>query len=314
MNRVKKLLTRIVVILSIGSMFFVQTATAVVNENDDPYTDDASIEVTLEGSLNEIGKVDLVWSKYEGDDLKWYKIVHSQTSTQPYYPEDGYIAVIGDVTKTTHTHTDVPGGTNYYSACVITTDNRRGCSNTVTIDKEETPDQSEKFSDIKDHWAKEYIEDLASKEVIEGYEDGKYYPDNEVLRSEAIKMVMQGVGFTLSSCDPSIFPDLNGEDWFCKTATLAFKKGFIEGDDGMLYPARKITRAEAVKILLSAKSIETPNVDEIIFSDVDPSDWYAGYVYKAHVLEYVEGVDGKFEPNRGITRAELAKIVSVATK
>lgn len=285
--------------------------TDTADTTQDPYTDDASIEISLSGNLNENGKAELSWSEYTDEDLKWYKVVHSQDNPEPKYPQDGYVAVISDATKTTHTHPDVKAGTNYYSVCVITTDDRRGCSNTVTIEKEAA---TTVFEDTEQHWAKEYISDLAEKEVVEGYEDGTFQPDKEVSRSEAFKMIMQGIGFTPVSCNSDLFPDLNNEDWFCGIVTLAVKKGFVEGDEGMLYPARNISRAEAVKVLLEAKGVEPPQVDENPFPDVDTSAWYAGYAYKAELLGYIEGINGKFEPDKDITRAELAKIVSLAAK
>lgn len=308
----KQTLIRTIVAFALSSMLFTSVASAVITEStDDPYTDDSTVAVTLEGTLNAEGKVDLSWSQYQGEDLKWYKVVHSQDNADAKYLMDGYIYVSGDYNELTYTHTSVPSGTNYYRVCVITTDNRRGCSNTVTIQKEGT---TKTFDDIQDHWAKDYIEDLANKGIVEG-RDGNYEPDSPILRAEAIKVIMYGVGLDGVSCDSSIFADLNQTDWFCDVVTKAYRKGIVQGENGYLYPARNVTRAEAVKILLKAKGIEPPTLTENPFDDVPFGDWYAGYVYKAFKLGYVAGVGNNlFEPNRSITRAEMAKIVSIATK
>ena len=46
------------------------------------------------------------------------------------------------------------------------------------------------------------------------------------------------------------------------------------------------------------------------FSDVDPGAWYANDVAKAAQLGIMEGVgNGLFEPERAVTRAELAAVV-----
>ena len=276
----------------------------------DPYTDDETIVVTLEGSLNDIGNTLLEWSMYEGGDLKWYKIVHSQENPEAYYPVDGYIEVYSDPATTMYKHTSVPAGVNYYRVCVITTDDRRGCSNTVTLEKAAT----ETFPDVETHWAKEYVDDLASNGIVEGV-DGMYEPEKPTVRAEAVKLIMLGAGFEGVECDESIFPDLKVGDWFCGIVTKAYVKAVIQGDNGYLYPARNITRAEALKALLKAKGIDPPEVTEDPFPDVKASEWYAKYDYKAFILGYVEGVaDGNFEPNRDITRAELAKIVSLSMK
>lgn len=273
----------------------------------DPYTDDLSIQITLSGELNDLEKAELQWTMYEGDDFKWYKVVHSQTNDAAYYPVDGYIAVYSDAAETTYTHTSVHEGANYYRVCVITDDNRRGCSNTVTLEKGGSTTTS--FNDTEDHWAKTYIEDLSDKGIVEGYEDGSFKPDEKVKRAEAIKMIMNNQE---KECDASLFPDLYEDQWFCGVVTKAYTIGAVEGDNGKLYPDKEMSRAEAVKVLLSVQGITPPEVKEDPFTDVPKTEWYAGYVYKASILGYVEGEGGAFDPDRPISRAELAKIVSLA--
>jgi S-layer homology domain len=280
----------------------------------DLYTDDETIAVTLEGTLNDLGKVELSWNAYEGGDLQWYKVVHSQTNTEAVYPADGHIEAYSDPSIVEYLHTDVPEGTNYYRVCVITDTDIRGCSNTVTIENgEASVVEAAVFADTEGHWAETYIDDLAAEGVVEGNSDGMFEPNKNVLRAEATKMVVIGLGYEETACDATIFPDLNSGDWFCGVVTIAYKKGIISGDDGKLYPARNMTRAEAVKILLEAKGITPPEVTENPFSDVNKDAWYAPYVNKASILGYIEGSNGMFEPNREITRAELAKIVSLAS-
>ncbi len=286
----------------------VSTETPTDKTANDPYTDDASIEITLTGELNDLGKADLQWTMYEGSDLKWYKIVHSQTNAEAYYPVDGYIEVYSDASKTSYTHTSVPEGTNYYRVCVITDDNRRGCSNTVTLEKGENM-SAPSFTDTETHWAKTYIEDLAEKGIVEGYEDGSFKPDDKVKRAEAIKMIMNNQE---KECDASLFPDLDENHWFCGVVTKAYFVGAVQGDNGKLYPDREMSRAEAVKVLLSVQGITPPEVKTDPFTDVPKTEWYAGYVYKASVLGYIEGEDGAFNPDRAISRGELAKIISLA--
>ena len=85
----KKSLTKALAMFALCALLFVSTASAMGTEsNDDPYTDTDSFSVTLEGSVNQDGYVDLSWNQYEGD-LKWYKVVHSQTN--PMYVRKTYI-------------------------------------------------------------------------------------------------------------------------------------------------------------------------------------------------------------------------------
>ena len=52
------------------------------------------------------------------------------------------------------------------------------------------PFAATEFSDMKDHWAKANVENLRSKGIIDGYEDGTFKPENTVTYGEFIKMQM----------------------------------------------------------------------------------------------------------------------------
>lgn len=54
------------------------------------------------------------------------------------------------------------------------------------------------FADVGEHWAKGYINALAAKGVINGYEDGTFRPDNAVTRAEAAKIANGAAGRTPS--------------------------------------------------------------------------------------------------------------------
>ena len=199
--------------------------------------------------------------------------------------------------------------------CVITIGDKRGCSNTQMVTAEVSGNMPlySLFSDMTNHWARTYVNDLAADEVVSGI-DGKFAPDREVTRAEAIKMIMYSFGKTNGVCDATVFPDLRSSDWFCSVASLAKKDGFVDGSNGYLYPNRSITRAEAIKIVIEVKGDIMAMVVLAPFTDVSKDAWYATYAAHAKKLGLVAGVDGKFLPNNNITRAELAKIISVAKK
>lgn len=45
------------------------------------------------------------------------------------------------------------------------------------------------FPDIKDHWARDYINNAADKGLVKGYEDGTFGPDRYITRAEAVTLV-----------------------------------------------------------------------------------------------------------------------------
>ncbi|MBN2367656.1 hypothetical protein JXC34_01460 [Candidatus Woesearchaeota archaeon] len=102
---------------------------------------DPVLESSFEG-----GNPVLEWTPYECDDLSYYKVVWSQTNSDPMYPDDGYISVISDYSNT---KMKVPAekykeGTNYYRISVILdgfydgNDDLRLNTNVVTLVKNGT--------------------------------------------------------------------------------------------------------------------------------------------------------------------------------
>lgn len=81
--------------------------------------------------------------------------------------------------------------------------------------------------------------------------------------------------------------------------------------DGTFKPEQKVNRAEAVKMILQAKSSEIPvAVTQVAFSDMTITDWFASYVMKAKEMGIVSGnPDGTFAPSRDVARAEFLKML-----
>jgi len=103
---------------------------------DDPYIDDPTIFTQLRGGMNDDGTVSLKWDPYFKPNFLWYKIIHSLEKKELTYPRDGYIDFYDIPTATAFDDDNPALGSNYYRVCIITTDNKRGCSNQIEIIKE----------------------------------------------------------------------------------------------------------------------------------------------------------------------------------
>lgn len=98
-------------------------------------------------------------------------------------------------------------------------------------------------------------------------------------------------------------------------------QNIVQGySDGTFQPNKEISRAEFLKIILQTQknnttectSAEIKNIQST-FSDVSESDWFAKPVCNAYKSGIIQGyTDGKFRPHQTISRAEGAKIVSLA--
>lgn len=104
------------------------------------------------------------------------------------------------------------------------------------------------------------------------------------------------------------FSDIKGH-WAEKYIGELHENGVLDGyEDNTYKPDRPLTRAEFVKIIISAFGKVKKYSGE--FTDVAQKDWFADYVSASVNEGYVSGYeDGSFRPNVKVTREEAAKIL-----
>ena len=85
-------------------------------------------------------------------------------------------------------------------------------------------------------------------------------------------------------------------------------------ENGLVLPQNLLTRAEAATVFFRLLSDETRNenwTQTNDFSDVDGSEWYSNAISVLSAMEIINGyLDGTFNPNGQITRAELATVAA----
>ena len=106
------------------------------------------------------------------------------------------------------------------------------------------------------------------------------------------------------------FKDIGADHWALNAIAHSVARGYFKGEgEGRFAPNRAITRAEFVTIL-GRKAGITPSGASTAFGDVKADAYYAPYVAWAESKGIVKGTGfGKFEPNRTITREEMAVIL-----
>ncbi len=103
------------------------------------------------------------------------------------------------------------------------------------------------FTDIAGHWAESYIVDLARRNVIKGYEDGSFRPDQTISRAELMVIIAQLLNWEATVIPPEPnFTDYQDIPWWSLTAVMAAReKGIIYGyPDGSFNPYGEVTRSE----------------------------------------------------------------------
>ena len=84
------------------------------------------------------------------------------------------------------------------------------------------------FSDVpQTHWAFEYIIELVNDNVLSGYPDGKFRPNNNVTRAEFAKIMISASGMQVTPSNTTSFEDVSTTDWYCPYIESA--KEFLTG-------------------------------------------------------------------------------------
>ena len=106
------------------------------------------------------------------------------------------------------------------------------------------------------------------------------------------------------------FKDIGADHWALNAIAHSVARGYFKGEgEGRFAPNRAITRAEFVTIL-GRKAGIAPSGASTAFKDVKGNAYYAPYVAWAASAGMIQGTGGgKFEPNRTITREEMAVIL-----
>ena len=98
-------------------------------------------------------------------------------------------------------------------------------------------------------WYAKAVTYLYDNEIIKGYEDGTFRPNEYVSRAEATAMAIKFDQFTLPFYNP--FYDLETSHWAAIPILAAWNNGWLIGyeDDATIRPDERLTRAEMVAFL-----------------------------------------------------------------
>jgi hypothetical protein len=136
------------------------------------------------------------------------------------------------------------------------------------------------FNDVSaGSWYAQAVNYLASRNILLGYEDGTFRPNNEITRAELTAMMSRF--FEMDEAGANQFTDVNSTHWASTYILNAHAKGWVTGfEDNTFRPNNATTRAEAVT-LLNRVLERTPNVETInyhldgmrLFQDLDNAHW-----------------------------------------
>ncbi|QHT61217.1 S-layer homology domain-containing protein [Paenibacillus lycopersici] len=176
------------------------------------------------------------------------------------------------------------------------------------------------FADMTKHWAKDAVNDMGSRMIIEGTGNGLFSPDREITRAEFAAIVVRALGLKQES-GAGAFSDVAASDWYAGAVNAAVKHGLINGfEDGAFRPSERITREQAMAIV--AKAMKVTGLKDRLpaqsteaalrsFADVaEASGWAKAGIADSLQAGIVTGRgDAVLAPKANVTRAEVAMMV-----
>ncbi len=172
------------------------------------------------------------------------------------------------------------------------------------------------FPDVpNDHKYAAAIEYFHDKDVIQGYPDGTFRPDQPANRAEALKIILlsSDISVDVNDLGDDVFPDVTADDWFYAFIKRAVELNIVEGyEDGYFRPIQNLNIAETLKMILLTNGVTITDQPEnsTIFPDVTGDLWYAPYAAYAKEKNIIEPQgDGNLNAGRSITRGELVELM-----
>ncbi|TXK80597.1 cadherin-like beta sandwich domain-containing protein, partial [Paenibacillus sp. N3.4] len=177
--------------------------------------------------------------------------------------------------------------------------------------------QSDKsFTDLKGHWAKDDVELLANKLIINGTAGNMFEPNNKITRAEFAALLVRSLGL-LEEKPGHTFTDVKETDWYAGAVATAQKVGLISGyEDNTFKPNANITREQMVAMIVRAihvggKEVKAEGKSLEHFSDGSTiGDWAKEAVAQTVTAKIIEGTTPTtFAAKENATRAQGASML-----
>lgn len=106
-----------------------------------------------------------------------------------------------------------------------------------------------KFADVADnHWAKDFISELAALQIIQGFPDGNFRPDQQLTRAQFAAMLTQA--FSKAKVRNAIsFRDVSTKYWAYNAIRDTYAMGFLGISGNTFKPSQSLSRSEVLLAL-----------------------------------------------------------------
>ncbi len=173
-----------------------------------------------------------------------------------------------------------------------------------------------RLSDVsKDFWASQFINGLVKRDVISGYPNDEFRPEQSVTRAEFAAMLESA--FPQQSNQTTVtYKDVSSDFWANSAINKASERGFFQGSpQGEFLPNQPMSRVNALVALAKGLKLESKSPTDkvlVVYKDASQIPAYARDAIAAATEAglVVNYPDQQFlNPNQSMTRADAAAFI-----
>ncbi|MGH1396412.1 MAG: fasciclin domain-containing protein [Trichormus sp.] len=175
------------------------------------------------------------------------------------------------------------------------------------------------FADVgTDYWASPFIQTLAERNIIAGFTDGTFKPNQSVSRAEFATMIQKAFNQQpVRQLGADGFRDVPANYWANAAIKEAYETGFMTGYPGDVFlPNQQIPKVQAIAALANGLNLETSNsasnVVNTYYTDASAIPNYAvnavAAATQANIVVNYPDVK-QLNPQESLTRAEAAALL-----
>ncbi|MBD2345099.1 fasciclin domain-containing protein [Anabaena subtropica] len=182
-----------------------------------------------------------------------------------------------------------------------------------------TQSNTSNFSDVSaNYWAQPFIQALAERNIVAGFPDGTFRPNQAVSRAEFATLIQRAFNQQpVRQLGASGFTDVPANFWASEAIREAYETGFISGYPGNVFrPNQQIPRVQAIVALSNGLNLTATGTASGVINDLyaDASaipDYAVSGVAAATQNNIVVNYPNlrQLNPTTSLTRAEAAALL-----
>ncbi|WP_138497349.1 fasciclin domain-containing protein [Nostoc sp. PA-18-2419] len=191
-------------------------------------------------------------------------------------------------------------------------------STTPTPSAIPSPTSTVNLSDVtSDYWASPFIQALASNNVISGFPDGSFRPNQSVTRAEFAALIQKAFGNQnrVRQLSAGGFSDVPAGYWAASAIQNAYEIGFLSGYPGNIFrPNQQIPKVEALVAISNGLGLSASDTSTLnnYYTDASAIPNYAvnsvAAATQANLVVNYPDIK-QLNPQQALTRAEAAALL-----